>query len=84
MRERCAEGSRSRVRRAEQAEFPGKPGTIVHVMPKLVARRQAKLNSIMLPVKVSAGQAAWKLPSTVKADGGGDSRTERSIEVLVL
>jgi hypothetical protein len=53
-------------------------------MPKLVARRQAKLNSIMLPVKVSAGQAAWKLPSTVKADGGGDSRTERSIEVLVL
>jgi len=79
-RERCSEGSRSRARRAEQAGFPGKLGTIVYVMPKLEARRQAKLHSIMLPVKVSAGRAAWKLPSAAKADGGGDSRTGRSMK----
>jgi hypothetical protein len=66
-RERCSEGSRSRVHRADQAELPGRPGTIVYVMPKLEARRQAKLHSIMLSVKVSAGRAAWKLPSAAKA-----------------
>ena len=79
-RERCSEGSRSRVHRAKQAELLGEPGTIVHVMLKLEARRQAELHSIMLSVKVSAGRAAWKLPSAAKADGGGDSRTGRSMK----
>lgn len=79
-RERCSEGSRSRARRAEQAELLGRPGTIVQSMLKLEARRQAKLHSIMLSAKVSAGRAAWKPSSPAKADGGGDSRVERSAE----
>jgi len=52
----------------------------VYIMLKLEARRQAPLHSIMLSVKVSAGQAARKLSSTVKADGGGDSRTGQSMK----
>jgi len=76
-RERCSKDPRSRVRRAEQAGSSGKPGAIVHAMPKLVARRQAKLHSIMQPVKVSAGRAAWKLPFSAKAERGSDSRASR-------
>jgi hypothetical protein len=51
----------------------------VQAMLKLEARRQAKLHSIMLSAKVSAGRAAWKPPSPAKAAFGGDSRTERSV-----
>jgi len=51
---------------------------LVHAMPKLEARRQAKLHSIMLSVKASARRAVWKLPSETKVDGGGDSRTRRT------
>jgi hypothetical protein len=52
----CSEGSRSRARRAEQAELPGKPGTIVELMPKLEARRQTKLHSIMLSPRFLPGE----------------------------
>ena len=62
----------------EQAGFSGKPGMLVHAMPKLEARRQAKLHSIMLSVKASARRMVWKLPSETKVDGGGDSRTGRT------
>jgi len=62
---------------------PGRPGTIVHILLKLEARRQAKLRSIMLSAKVSAGRAAWKLPSSAKAAEDGDSRAGRSIECAV-
>jgi hypothetical protein len=69
----------SRARRTDQAELLGQPGTIVQSMLKLEARRQAKLHSIMLSAKVSAGWTAWKPSSPAKAAGGGDSRTERSV-----
>lgn len=77
---RCSEGSRSRAHRPEQAKLPGRPGTIVHPLLKLEARRQAKLHSITLSAKVSAGWTAWKPLSPAKADGGGDSRAGRSGE----
>jgi hypothetical protein len=48
VKEHRAEGSRSRSHRAERAEIPGKPGAITHQLPKLEARRQARLDSIML------------------------------------
>jgi hypothetical protein len=54
-RERCSEGPRSRVHRAKQAELLGEPGTIVHVMLKLEARRQAELHSIMCPSRFRPG-----------------------------
>jgi hypothetical protein len=52
----CSEGSRSRAHRAEQAEIPGKPGTIVLLLLKLEARRQTKLHSIMLSPRFLPGE----------------------------
>lgn len=53
--ERRAEGSRSRSFRAARAEIPGKPGTVTRRLPKLEARRQARLDSIMLPPRFRPG-----------------------------
>jgi hypothetical protein len=48
-------------------------------LPKLLSRRQPRLNSIMPSAKVSTGQAAWKPPLATKVAEDGDSRTERSV-----
>jgi len=64
-------GRGSAVRRAldhgpsgpSRLSSPGNRGTIVQTMLKLEARRQAKLHSIMLSAKVSAGRRVWKLSS---------------------
>lgn len=79
-KEHRSRGLRSQVLRDERAWLPGRPGTIVDTMPKLGARRQAALHSIMRSAKVSAGRAAWKLPPPVKAERGGDSRACRCME----
>jgi hypothetical protein len=79
-RERCSEGSRSRARRAEQAELLGKPGNdrAVHAEAGSSPSSEAPLDHAL--AKVSAGRAAWKLSSPAKAALGSDSRTERSVE----
>lgn len=48
-------------------------------LPKLEARRQARLHSIMPSTKVSAGWTVWKPASSAKVGEEGDSRVERSI-----
>jgi len=76
----CSEGSRSRARRAEQAELPGKPGIdrVPHAEAGSSSSNEAPLDHAV--AKVYTGRTVWKPPSTAKADGGGDSRAERSVE----
>lgn len=50
-----SEGSRSRSFRTERAEIPGQPGSIARRLPKLEARRQARLDSIMLSPRFRPG-----------------------------
>ena len=77
-RERPSEGPRSRAYRSDLVLVPlGNRGTST-AMPKLGARRQARLypRSRRSP-KLRLGERPWKPPSKAKVEDGGDSGVER-------
>lgn len=76
-KERCAESAVRGSTGPRRAWSPATGGD-QRSAPKLGARRQARLRSIMPQAMASAGQAAWKLAFAAKAAEGGDSRARRS------
>lgn len=73
-RERRSEGPGSGALRDERGSALGKPRVISGSSPKLEARRQAGLHS-MHALRQGFGRAG----RMEAAEGGGDSRTERSV-----